>query len=326
MATIIYSNMGDEDCKCLTNIWAGIDNVKVVEVRYASTITREEIDKAIMEEEDLLICCGHGSPSGLFGLNHSLPDGYAFGVKQMPLVRAKNFFGMWCHASDFAKWNGMKGFFTSMFISNPSEARCNGIFNTTQEYVNEATIRFCKKVNELIKQGVGVEGWRDELMKVMDAGNQVDVFNYNGLYMSDGTIVPRPVYSRDSYLDYFENYAEESGESDLSELCDEYIEDIELEMEYLNQSCREKIGQCLSKYNKHLVFQNDLRPDAQIKYANYYDADGKNHDTCGEVTEMWYEEGDVFVRLSGHEEPFLYEDLVMNPVDVLTSLKDALEG
>lgn len=311
MATIIYSNMGDEDCKCLKSLWEGLDNVKVVEVRYSSAITREEIDKAITEEEDLLICCGHGSPSGLFGLNHNLPNGYAFGYEQIPLVRARNFFGMWCNASDFARRNGMSGFFTSMFISNPNEAALNGIQGTTQEGINEATIRFCRKVNELIKRGVDVEGWRDELMKVMDAGNPVDVFNYNGLYMSDGTIVTRPEYA---------------GEPDLSELCDEYIEDIELEMECLNQSCREKIGRCLSKYNKHLVFQNDLRPDAQIKYADYYDADGKNHDTCGEVTEMWYEEGDVFVRLSGHEEPFLYEGLVMNPVDVLTSLKDALDG
>ena len=194
MATIIYGNMGDEDCKCLQKIWEGIEGVKVVEIRYASDITRENINKAIAAEEELLICCGHGSSSGLFGLNRNLYGGFAFGEEQIGLVKAKNFFGMWCHASDFAKYTGMKGFFTSMFISNPSEASYNGIIGTTQKYVNEATIRFCNKVNELIRSGKDVEKWRDELMQVMDYKNPVDVFNYNGLYMSHGEKYDRPKY------------------------------------------------------------------------------------------------------------------------------------
>ena len=185
MATIIYSNMGDEDCLCLQKIWEGIPEVKVVETTFTSEMTREEIDAAISAEKDLLICCGHGTPAGLLGLSDNLL-GYSFGARQIDLVKAKNFFGMWCNASDFAKYYGMKGFFTSMFISNPEEALMYGIEGTTQDYINEATIRFCNKVNELIRSGKDVELWRDELMPVMDKNNPVDVFNYKGLYLSGG--------------------------------------------------------------------------------------------------------------------------------------------
>lgn len=113
--TVIYGNMGDEDCQCLRKIWEGIDGVRVVETSYFSDVTQEEIDAAIAAEKDLLICCGHGTPAGLLGLSDNLL-GYSFGARQIGLVKAKNFFGMWCNASDFAQYYGMAGLFTSMFV------------------------------------------------------------------------------------------------------------------------------------------------------------------------------------------------------------------
>lgn len=321
--------MGDEDCKCLQTIWEGIEGINVVELNRENPISKEELNSIIEQETDLLICCGHGSPSGLFNplfKNFS----YAFGEEQMAHVKAKNFFGMWCHASDFAKYNGMVGFFTSMFISNPVEASFNGIHNVTQEYVNAATINFCKKVNELIREGKDVELWRDELMKVMDENNPVDVFNYNGLYMSDGTKVERPTYNYNSYEDYdfgeIWNDAEDSvyyfGEytnEDIITICDDYaIETENLKHEYENK-CKRKIKNVLKLYGKEVDFRPGECPYAAPIYTDKYEEI--------EIRKIWYDSvtDNIYLQLLDYETPFSYEDCEVVPYDILVSIGTSID-
>lgn len=321
MATIIYGNMGDEDCKCLQTIWEGIDNVKVIEIRYASDVTREEINAAIAAEEELLICCGHGSSHGLFGLNKSLSSAFAFGEEQIELVKAKNFFGMWCHASDFAKYTGVKGFFTSMFISNPGEAACNGINGTTQEYVNEATIRFCKKVNELIRSGKDVELWKDELMPVMDKNNPVDVFNYNGLYMSHGEKFERPKYDF-SPLFYGDNDFDSVRDVDIVSLCDYHLQDLDALKQEFERECKGRIEDILWNIRKEVRFEVGQSPYATIKY--YDEEDGTDTEKEHRIESVWIgEAGDVFFKLSGFSEPFIYDDVVVNYSDLINCIIEA---
>jgi hypothetical protein len=118
--TVIYGDIGDPDTKVLENLWKGFSP----KVLHAFKDTQEDINDAIRKEKDILILCGHGSPSGLFG-----DKGYAVGFHNVGLIKAKYVIGMWCHAKEFAKSAHLEGFFTAMYISNRSEA----LFNLKEE-------------------------------------------------------------------------------------------------------------------------------------------------------------------------------------------------
>lgn len=65
--TVIFSDAGDADCSCLPLMWKDLPDVKVLQLTDHSNYTKADILKAIKAEDDTLIMCGHGTPSGLLG-------------------------------------------------------------------------------------------------------------------------------------------------------------------------------------------------------------------------------------------------------------------
>ena len=65
--TVIFSDAGDADCSCLPLMWKDLPDVKVLQLTDHSNYTKDDILKAIEAEDDTLIMCGHGTPSGLLG-------------------------------------------------------------------------------------------------------------------------------------------------------------------------------------------------------------------------------------------------------------------
>lgn len=184
--TIIYSNFGDRDCSDLPPIWEGIPDAKVVEITKESIWYGPEddwhtrVDKAIAEEEDFILFCGHGTPDGLLAPTPNWSD-MVFDEYNLDLLKAKNVVGIWCNASSFAIHHKVSGFFSSMFVSNLSEAYMVGIQDTTPDSIAQNVRRFSIRVNQLIKSGVPVSEWQVNLGAQMDLDDPVEVYNYQGL-------------------------------------------------------------------------------------------------------------------------------------------------
>ena len=83
--TVIYSNYLDDDCRILQSIWSGFDNVKIIEITPSSVDWEDNVDKAISEETDILIMCGHGTPYGLLFPDMSSNAGTLLIISVAPL-------------------------------------------------------------------------------------------------------------------------------------------------------------------------------------------------------------------------------------------------
>ena len=179
--TVIYSNFGDEDTRVLSAMWEGIEGAVVV-----TNGPKEKIRETILGEEDTLLLCGHGAPTGLWmpteeGGILGLHVGYAFSSYDIPLIRAKNVIGIWCYASSFAQNYGVKGFYSSMFISSAMEASLMGVKGVSGEEITASEVLFAKRINSLLREGVPLPEWKEKLQS-FPLTNDVERFNYNGLY------------------------------------------------------------------------------------------------------------------------------------------------
>ena len=180
MATVIFSNMGDTDSAVLKYIWLGLPNVKVVEVGRNTKGGYEMATEAIEQEHDTLIMCGHGMPQGLLNPNMKETT-YLVDRHNKDKIRCNRVIGIWCHAKSFAMQQGLRGFWSSMFISNRMEAMMNNIHNVSSKSITEQEILFGIRLNELIRNYIPMKDWVKNLRNEADYTNAVVKFNYDGL-------------------------------------------------------------------------------------------------------------------------------------------------
>lgn len=179
-ATVIFSNMGDTDTLVLKNIWKDIPNVNVVEVNKHNGPFKKKVDTALLAEKDTLILCGHGFPSGLMS-PQSHGDPLIVSDRNVRFIRAKRVIGIWCHASSFARNENLPGFFSSMFISNTTEAAMNNCYKSDGETITREEILFAQRLGKLIASDTPMEEWKQKLVEQADMSIDVTRFNYNGL-------------------------------------------------------------------------------------------------------------------------------------------------
>ena len=74
-ATVIYSDMGDVDCASIPLLWEGIPDIKLYRLAREKSYFKDELKKAIEDEDDTLIICGHGTPHGLLGYLNTKDSG-----------------------------------------------------------------------------------------------------------------------------------------------------------------------------------------------------------------------------------------------------------
>ena len=173
------------DADTLRYAYEGLDGVKAF-----VNPSRSAVYKALESNpNEMAMFLGHGSPGGLFGGK----GGYVLDSGMCSLLKDRETIGVWCHASDYARYYGCKGFFTSMFISNRGEARCYG-YDATEEKCIEEDIKFAKWVKELIEAGTPLSEWPNILRGKADMGVDFVNFNYTRLEYFDGT--QKPAYER----------------------------------------------------------------------------------------------------------------------------------
>ena len=69
---VIFCDCNDVDTRNLKAIWRGLD-AKVIELSSNTNVSQEEIDKALEEEKDTIIICGHGCQFGCYYPNKINP-------------------------------------------------------------------------------------------------------------------------------------------------------------------------------------------------------------------------------------------------------------
>ena len=157
---------------------------KDIEGIYLYNPTREELEKVLAENPtETFMCLGHGSPRGLFSADM---HGFLLDRDNVHLLKDRDVIGIWCYASDFARLNNLRGFFTYMFISNAQECsyhRCGNYYN---EVVYEQNRIFAEKVRGLIAENKPMEEWVDYLYESCDSSLDFVDFNYSNLAYFDG--------------------------------------------------------------------------------------------------------------------------------------------
>lgn len=175
--TVIYSDFGDTDTQVLATLWENAPDVNLVHITRNTRDVQNEIKKAMVAEKDTLLLCGHGTSSGLLAPTWEV----LVGEHNIHYIKAKRVIGIWCYAAQFAESVDLKGFFSSMFISNPGEARLARCFKSSAEVITQQEILFCNRVNQLILEETPISQWINLLYAQADMTIDVVKFNYGGL-------------------------------------------------------------------------------------------------------------------------------------------------
>lgn len=146
--------------------------------------SKSEVKKLLTTHpERPLILSGHGDDNGLY--NH-LWNGYLISSKDVELLRKQQvIIGVWCYAGNFADRYGLKGFFTSMFISTENEAVELG-FTATQEEISRASRLFANRLNNCMREQPCISEWGDILRDKAGITKGFVGYNYEALAYFDG--------------------------------------------------------------------------------------------------------------------------------------------
>ena len=139
--------------------------------------TREKVEDILRQyPNETAMFIGHGDFNGLWASNDDLynDSGYVIDPLNVDLLYEREVICIWCYAVIFGKKYKLRGFFTNMFVSNPSEATALGFGQYTEEYCNEQNVKFCEQINKFILENVDMSDWTDKLTH-----DDVNFVNYN---------------------------------------------------------------------------------------------------------------------------------------------------
>ena len=175
---IVFVN-SKEDTATFSRLYDGLEDITLL-----YNPTREEVENVLRERPtERLMCLGHGTARGLF--SHDF-KGYIIDRDTTPLLQTREMIGIWCYASDFARLNNLRGFFTYMFISNPQEANFHRCGEVSEEVVFEENRLFSQRINNLIREDVPMEDWVERLYESANTELKFVDFNYSNLSYFDG--------------------------------------------------------------------------------------------------------------------------------------------
>lgn len=165
----------EDDTKVFRHCYTGIKGY------FLYNPTRDVIDFTLKEHPmDTVMLIGHGSRDGLFGYE---PNTMAIDKDNANLLFDRIVIGVWCFAAEFADIHNLRGFFTSMFISNMQEALMFNMYkNLHEEDLPEENERFAKEINEMIRTNAPVCRWVELLQEGCHRNIPFVRFNYEALY------------------------------------------------------------------------------------------------------------------------------------------------
>lgn len=179
---LIIHIISTEDTKEFASIYKGCEDK--VNTSILINPTKFLLKQAIMREKERIIFIGHGTEDGL--LNKQL-DGFLIDSDMVQFLRNKEIVGIWCNASTFASKYDLKGFFTSMFISNCDELLDCGfvLFENCDEEIKHQNNLFSQRLNDLMLSKTPLTEWSKKLKSfIRDDDHKFVKFNYEAIYSS----------------------------------------------------------------------------------------------------------------------------------------------
>ena len=165
------------DTARLSRIYDGLADVTLL-----YNPTRQEFENELATNDDnVVMFLGHGSSRGLFGYH----DYYVLDMNNAHLLADRVVIGIWCFASDFADAVGLRGYFTSMFISNMGEAMCLGFPNNTEEDIFSEIDYFCDQIRGFIENHTEMGTWVEILQENCHREKDFVRFNYEAMAFFD---------------------------------------------------------------------------------------------------------------------------------------------
>ena len=163
-----------EDTSTFARVYEGLDDCTLL-----INPNRSEVEKILTERPtETLLCFGHGTPYGLF--DEKLQT-YLIDSNSLPLLRQREMIGIWCYAATFGERNGLRGFFTDMFISNRNECIWNRCGYYSDEEIFVENEKFAVRIKTLIKEGTPIEDWTSTFVDECISDLEFVSFNYTGM-------------------------------------------------------------------------------------------------------------------------------------------------
>ena len=163
-----------EDTSTFARLYEGLDDCTLL-----INPNRSEVEKILTERPtEKLLCFGHGTHRGLFDKDLQY---YLIDHNLRPLLEQREMIGIWCYAASFGEANGLRGFFTDMFISNRSECFWNRCGDYSDEEIFVENEKFAVKINKLIKDGTPEEEWISTFDEEINSNLEFVSFNYTGM-------------------------------------------------------------------------------------------------------------------------------------------------
>lgn len=133
-----------------------------------------------------IMLLGHGTDKGLYYRKDDTMnefDKIIVGHPQSYLLRkhSGNVIGIWCHAVEFAKTEGLHGLFSGMIISEMSEAEENGV-NTDKENMDYTNRIMFSQLRGLLDNGTLLHEIPERLKALDSIQSELSRFNYEKFY------------------------------------------------------------------------------------------------------------------------------------------------
>lgn len=174
---LVIHIISTEDTRSFSGIYENLD------ARVLINPSSHEARRAIIEETDTVILIGHGTE---YGLLNSRLDGYFIDSGWVNLLRNKTIIGIWCYAGNFADRYGLRGFFTSNFISNTDELLDNGFsnFEHSDLIIERENIWFSNRINQYLSSRWPLNEWAEDLRENASIMPFVQ-YNYEALLVNE---------------------------------------------------------------------------------------------------------------------------------------------
>lgn len=182
MKTLVI-HLSDPTTEELSLIYEGCDELGEIE-RVSDWIEPSELNQKI-KSADTVIMLGHGTPRGLINITSKGDKPYIVDEFTVPYLRGKKVIAIWCYAREFARTTHLEGFFSSMWISEETEAQWNKIYGFEQEYIRRQCGVLSENINGLIKEGADLSTFPKRLQDADTEKNELTNFNYGGLAYYD---------------------------------------------------------------------------------------------------------------------------------------------
>ena len=217
--------------------------------------TRSKVNETLQKypQEDVMML-GHGSGNGLFSHDWR---GYIIDSTNVNLLKGRNCIGIWCWAKDFGRKHGLRGYFTSMFISNGTEARSLKFNADEQDVFNEVAL-FSERVHDLIENETPYSEWVQSLNRVADISKGFVKYNYEAMEYFDGTQKPKEedgvlnLWAQDVGTDTETDYHDNSDEKDAEDFFEDYCMENGIEGDWAREIAYPIF---LAGWNSHKFFQ-----------------------------------------------------------------------